>query len=331
MKCTCEGLIQGAALAAPERISEQGGLGMTAWRRDGKEFYFIAADRSIMVVPVTTAPKVRIWKTGNCCTVRLREVGANPGTTTISADGERILIAIPPPQLRQLTMYDRQGKVVRTVGEPSQLIVQPHFSPDNSKLVYMKQDPKTSDVDIWTADLGKSPAKEYPVTRDNWPENGPIWSPDGKRVMYASTRDNYSSIYRKNWDGTGSEEMLFRYTPGAGITLTDSSPDGKFLTFYTGVLVMVPLTGSDPLERKAIDWLRDEYDAIGRPLFSPDGRYVAYLFRTRTIPWRWMFSCVRSMGASRTRRLLASLYGLRKTASPEVWSIGAKTAKSCTT
>jgi Tol biopolymer transport system component len=138
----------------------------------------------------------------------------------------------------------------------------------------MKQDPKTSDIDIWTYDLASG--KEYAVTRDNWPENAPIWAPDGKRVMYASTRDSYSSIYRRNWDGTGEEEMLFRYTPGAGIVLTDSSPDGKFLVFFTGVLVMVPLTGSDPLARKSIDWLRDEYDNVGGK-FSPDGRYIAYL------------------------------------------------------
>ena len=38
-----------------------------------------------------------------------------------------------------------------------------------------------------------------------------------------------------------SEELLFRYTPGAGMVLTDWSPDGKFLTFYTGVLLVVPI------------------------------------------------------------------------------------------
>ena len=113
------------------------------------------------------------------------------------------------------------------------------------------------------------------MTSDNWPENAPIWAPDGKRVLYASTRDSYAGVYRRNWDGSGEEELLFRYTPGAGIILTDSSPDGKFLTFFTGVLVMVPLTGTDPLARKAIDWLRDEFDDMGGR-FSPDGHYIAY-------------------------------------------------------
>jgi len=68
---------------------------------------------------------------------------------------------------------------------------------------------------------------------------------------------------------------LFRYTPGAGMVLTDASPDGKFLTFYTGVLVLVPLSGTNPLGREPIDWLRDEYD-VGGGRFSPDGRFLAY-------------------------------------------------------
>ena len=49
----------------------------------------------------------------------------------------------------------------------------------------------------------------------------PALSPDGKQVAYVSTREQYAGIYRKAWDGTGEEEMVFRYTPGAGMVLTD--------------------------------------------------------------------------------------------------------------
>lgn len=115
------------------------------------------------------------------------------------------------------------------------------------------------------------------VTHDHWPHNAPLWSPDGKTVLYASTRDSYSSIYQKSWDGSGDEEQLFRYTPGAGMVLTDVSQDGKFVTFYTGVLVLVPLRpGETALERKSIDWLREDFDAAGER-FSPDERDIGYL------------------------------------------------------
>ncbi|MBV9746871.1 MAG: PD40 domain-containing protein, partial [Acidobacteriia bacterium] len=153
--------------------------------------------------------------------------------------------------------------------------LQPHLSPDASKIVVMRTDPETSNQDIWTYEVESGAG--HAVTHDNWPHNAPLWSPDGKTVLYVSTRDSYSSIYRKAWDGSGEEEVLFRYTPGAGMVLTDASPDGKFATFHTGVMVLVPLRPDQkPLDRKAIDWLREDYDVVGGR-FSPDEHLVAYL------------------------------------------------------
>jgi len=266
----------GAAPAAgPWQISDQGGNGMAFWRRDGKEFYYLAADRSIMAVEVGTAPAFQFGKPK----VLFRPpeatlTGVAPGTASISRDGDRIVIAVPPPQLRQITVLDRQGKVLSTVGPPGSYL-QPGLSPDATRVVVMRNDPRTANQDIWTFDLATG--KGNAVTNDTPPENAPVWSPDGKQVAYVSTRESYAGIYRKAWDGTGNEEVLFRYTPGAGMVLTDWSPDGKFLTFYTGVLLLVQLRpDQQALDRKAIEWLREDYDVVqGR--FSPDGRFLAFL------------------------------------------------------
>jgi Tol biopolymer transport system component len=259
--------------AGPWQISDQGGQGMAFWRKDGKELYFLAADRSLMAASVSTTPAFEFGKPK----VLFRPPDAipiSPGLASISRDGERVIIAVPPPQLRQLTLFDRQGKVVKTVGEPG-LYLQPGLSPDGTRVVVMRNDPKTSNQDIWTFDVATG--KGYAITNDTPPENAPVWSPDGKQVAYVSTRGNYAGIYRRAWDATGEEELLFRYTPGAGMVLTDWSQDGKFMTFYTGVLLLVPLRPNEQaLDRKAIDWLRDEYDNVqGR--FSPDMHYMAYL------------------------------------------------------
>ena len=262
-----------APTAGPWQISEQGGQGMAFWKRDGRELYFLAPDRSIMSVSVTSSPDFEFGKPK----VLFRQPEGSPvapGTASINRDGDRVVIAVPPPQLRQLTIFDREGKVVSTFGQPG-LYAQPNMSPDGKRIVAMRTDPQTSNGDIWTYDIATG--KGTQITNDNFPENAPIWSPDGKYVAYVSTRQSYASIYRKPADGTGNEEVLFRYTPGAGMVLTDWSPDGKYVTFFTGVLLLVPVTSNEPpLERKAIDWLREDYEAA-QLRFSPDGKYAAYL------------------------------------------------------
>jgi Tol biopolymer transport system component len=268
-----------APAKGPWKISEQGGQGMAFWRRDGRELYFLAADRSIMAVSTTLAPDFEFGKPA--VLFRLSDsTPIGPGVASISRDGNRVVVAVPPPQLRQLTVYDRQGKVMSTFGPPG-LYTNPSFSPDGQRVVLMRTDPKTSNLDIWTYDVATG--QGHAVTDDVPPENAPVWAPDGKKVAYVSTREQYAGIYRKNWDGTGEEEMLFRYTPGAGMVLTDWSPDSKFLTFYTGVLLLVQLNPAEKaLDRKAIEWLREDYDVVqGR--FSPDQRFLAFLSNEATV------------------------------------------------
>jgi len=142
----------------------------------------------------------------------------------------------------------------------------------------VRNDQATNNVDIWSIDMktGKGTA----ITNDEDQDITPVWSADGKQILYVSipTRNaTYWSIYRRAADGSGSAEQLFRFTPGASLQLTDVSADGKYLGFSSGgALYVVALTGTDPLARKAVEYLRDEYNEfLGR--FSPDSKFVAYV------------------------------------------------------
>jgi Tol biopolymer transport system component len=266
-----------AASAGQWQVSNnEGGLGLIFWRADGTELYYMGADRGIKSVSVSTAPAFEfgtprtLFKLPDAIPV----TGTPGGLGNIARDGQRVVFVVPPaPRLQQITVVDRQGKTVRTVGEPG-LYGQPALSPDGTRLAVVRNDRDRGNTDIWVFDMATG--KGTPVTNDMPPDFGPMWSPDGSQVFYTSLRGNYQGIYRKAWNGTGSEELLFQYTPGAGINLTDVSPDGKFVTFSSGGVVnVVALTGTDPLTRKAIEFSREEFDTLqGR--FSPDGRFLAY-------------------------------------------------------
>jgi Tol biopolymer transport system component len=203
-----------------------------------------------------------------------------PGTASVNRDADRFVIAVPPPQLRQLTFVDREGKPQGTIGQPGRF-GQVRYSPDGKRLLVVKNDPQTNLNNVWVWDIATG--KQTQVTNETQPINSPVWSGDGKHIAYVLFKDSYSHIYRKAADGTGDAELLFRYTPGAGVGLSDWSPDGKFLTFTTGVLLMVPLQPEQKaLDRKAIEWLREDYDAVnGR--FSPDGRLLAYMSNEKDV------------------------------------------------
>ena len=258
--------------AGPWKVTDdvRGGI---YWRSDGKELYYRSPDRSVQIVAISTTPTFEFKKPR----VLFRPPGAVPlFVTEISRDGERFLVMPPPrgPQLQQITIFSRDGKVVSKLGEPG-LYGQPAFSPDGTKLAVMRNDLKSGLADIWTFDI--STGRSTPVTKDAWPKNTPMWSHDGRYILYVSNRPPYTGVYRRAADATGGEELLFRYTPGAGLGLTDISPDGKFLACNSGgVILIVPLTGVDPLERKAIEFAREEFN-VGTGRFSPDGHFLAYL------------------------------------------------------
>jgi len=260
-----------AAGGGPWQISD-GSFSMAFWRRDGKELYYLARDQSVMVAEVSTSPSFSFTKPK----VLFRQPSAVPDRMAyVSADGERFLALPPPrgPQLQQITIFDREGKVVKKVGEPGRYS-QPSFSPDAARLLVMKGDLQTGQQDLWTIDIATG--QSVRITDSTLPKVNPTWSPDGKHILYVSMRDGDWPVYRRAADGTGGEELLFRYTPGAGVGLTDISRDGKLLVCESGgVILAVPLTESDPLARKAIETLREEFDdSLGR--LSPDGKFMAF-------------------------------------------------------
>jgi len=178
--------------------------------------------------------------------------------------------AAPPPRLLQITLFDRQGKALSTVGEPG-VYGQPALSPDGTRVAAIKEDRSTGNRDVWVFDV--STGKGTPITSDVSSDTSPVWSPDGRQIAYVSilANGNSSALYRKASDGSGGEELLYRHTRGAPMVLTDWSADGV-LCFWSGdVTFALPLNG----DRKAIELFRGESSVRGGR-FSPDGRFLAY-------------------------------------------------------
>jgi dipeptidyl aminopeptidase/acylaminoacyl peptidase len=141
----------------------------------------------------------------------------------------------------------------------------------------MNNDPYTGFANIWVYEI--STGKATQITKEIQPINSPVWSRDGKQIAYASFKDSYSTVYRKAADGTGEAEAVFRYTPGAGVGLSDWSPDGKFLRSY-GVLLMIRCRIRRSRPTEALEWLCEDYEASPGSLLT---ERISHFCRTQDV------------------------------------------------
>src|SRR5688572_825439 len=260
------------------------GLGIS-WRQDGRELYYLAPKHAVMAVDVTAAPAAELGTPRMLFTVPdatndAQNLGLNWGN--VARDGQRVVYSVAPKGASaptdptfQLALLDRQGKVLRRVG-PIGRYGQTALSPDGTRIATRWFDTfqPGGRSDIWVVDIASG--QTTPITNDEPPDFAPMWSPDGKQLFYVSARSGgYQGIYRKNSDGTGDAELIYRYEPGAPVNLRDISADGKHLLFNSGgVILVVPMAG-DAKTRKAIELSREEFVVNGGVL-SPDGRFIAF-------------------------------------------------------
>jgi Tol biopolymer transport system component len=255
---------------AARQVSRDGGVGTAFWRRDWNEIYYLAPGRGVMAVDIRTAPTFRSGTPK--LLFRAPSTRAATRLANVSPDGTRFMFAVPPPpRSRQLTIVNRNGTVIGTIGKAGPY-GQPSVSPDGTRVAVVRNDSETGNQDIWSFDVATGAG--HAVTSDPAPDSAPVWSPDGKAIAIVSTRGDYTGLYKKAWDGAGREELLYRHTPGTpSVVLTDWSADGRFLSFYAGdILYALPLDG----DRSAIAMERTEFSTVGGR-FSPDGRFLAYL------------------------------------------------------
>ena len=173
-------------------------------------------------------------------------------------------------QVRQLAWFDRAGREVAKVGEP---LESGDFalSPDGKRVVVERLISPTSD--LWLYDLEHRTNSRF--TFDASANRFPVWSPDGSRISYSTTRKN-SGIYERAANGAGQDQRLF-LTSAAGGTY-DWSRDGRFIIFR----MSSPKTKDDlwalPIEgdRKPIPLLQSDFNEWMGQL-SPDGRWLAYV------------------------------------------------------
>ena len=193
----------------------------------------------------------------------------NHGSFSASTNGELIYEGGLGPATNQLAYFDRTGKNI-TIVKGSQSVFEGSFSPDASKIAYSSVDQQQRNEDIWVYDIVRSLSTR--LTFDPKDDTDPIWSPDGKKIIFSSNRSGPYSVYVKNADGTGNEDELLK-SP-SGLYPTSWSEDGKWIaatTYGNRNVVVYPANGKGtPIGFVSTSFSEDE------ARFSPDGKWLLY-------------------------------------------------------
>jgi serine/threonine protein kinase/Tol biopolymer transport system component len=168
----------------------------------------------------------------------------------------------------QLTWLDRSGQTIEKVGGPN-LGVDPALLPDGRFLAMRINNNGNNDIGVLDT---KRNAIER-LTFDPAIDGFPVWSPDGSRLAFSSSRNGGYKLYWKSING-GAEELLLDVPNGSPL---DWSSDGRLLLYQS----VRPKTGADlwvlPLDgrREPFAVAQTSYqEQLGQ--FSPDAKWIAY-------------------------------------------------------
>lgn len=169
----------------------------------------------------------------------------------------------------QLNWRDRSGKLLGTVGDPSERHSGPVASPDGRQVAVSRG--ALGRADVWLLDGTRSSR----ISFDGRGHDYPLWAPDGERILHVSAAPGAFEFQVSPVNGAGEPEVFLRSAqpkyPGSW------SADGRWLFYFTaspetrGDLAVVSMTG----ERKSTVLLATPYFEVW-PRVSPDGRWVAY-------------------------------------------------------
>lgn len=100
----------------------------------------------------------------------------------------------------QLTWFDREGKKLGTLGSIGQYS-NPRLSPDGARFAVGRTSPQSPQNDIHLFDVTGNAST--PFTFDPLQDGRPIWSPDGSRIVWVSSREGVQNLFQKAANGTG--------------------------------------------------------------------------------------------------------------------------------
>ena len=182
----------------------------------------------------------------------------------VSHDGTLAYVSGGQALERRVVWVDRQGHE-EPIDAPTGAYDAPALSPDGTRLAL---ETRGQEIHIWIWSLARQTLTRFTFARGT--EAYPRWTPDGRRLVFASNVPTPPGLFWQPADGTGAAERLTRNRdfPFLSAVSRDSS---QIVFSENGDLMVASLRG----ERQARPLLQTPFNEMNGDI-SPDGRWLAY-------------------------------------------------------
>jgi eukaryotic-like serine/threonine-protein kinase len=173
----------------------------------------------------------------------------------------------------RLSWFDRSGRAINSVGAPSEYS-DVCLSPDGGRAAVGIADPRTGLEDIWIFRFPEGTPTR--LTMNPWNHMSPIWSPDGREIVFSASGDGPPHLFRMILSEKEARELVA--ANGHVQWAEDWSPDGRTVMYVD----RDPSKGSDIWtvnvegDGEPIPLVQTRFNERGAQ-FSPNGRGIAYV------------------------------------------------------
>ena len=284
--------------------ASSGRVAFVSGRDGGDAIYVMNADGSQQIrvsgkLPMSGDP---VWSPDGKRIAFTSSAPASPGSDyflpsifVMNADGSQQTRLVGGMETSHMPVWSPDGTRIAFVGERGQLYVvnadgsnptlltkqtrnnqAPAWSPDGTRIAFESTATGTSEVCVVNANGSQEKCltnhASFKALHLTLNDDVPVWSPDGKRIAFASMRNSKFDIHIMNADG--SQRVNLTNKP-ANYGVPAWSPDGKRIAFSSdregnSELYVMNVDGTD-LQR-----LTDNPFWDGNPAWSPDGTRIAF-------------------------------------------------------